>query len=356
VIDPTRLAQLQTNPNALSNAFPAEYVTTGAVGQSFSGVSAPMPTDPLVRKWTGPTGQTDWTRVVLEGGTAPQGIPIDYTFLQQQGWDPDALSVVRLYLQSLGLDDPTMQQWAMSKLVTGASSEQIALELREQPAYRKRFAAIFDRESAGLSPISAADVLAYESQARQLMREAGLPEGFYDAPDDFRKWIGGDVSLRELSTRLNDAFLAVQQGPADQLAELTRLYGVTQGGLAAWALDEDRAVPTLLRQVQAAQIGAAGRPAGYTLSAGDLESLAAYGITRQAAQQGFQSLYGMRELFGALPGEGVSDITQGQQLGATFTGDVAAQEAIQRRGESRAAVFGEAGGAIFDQRGSGTFR
>jgi hypothetical protein len=333
---------------------------TGPVGQAFlpaGQMPATTMQDELVRRWTGPTGQTDWTRVVQQGGTAPIGIPIDYDLLQREGWARQDSSVfMQQYLRSLGLED--MAGWANQMIVLGASPEMVQLQLWDQPAFKKRFAGIFQFQQnfPDFVPPSPAEVLSWERDAASMMHQAGLPEGFYDSPTDFQDFIGKGVSLKELSTRINDAFLVLDQGPQQTIDELQRLYGVGRGGLAAWALDEDRAVPTILKQVQAVQIGTFARPAGYTLDASTLENLAAYGVTQSAAQQGFSQLYGMRELFGALPGEGVGGISQAQQLGATFTGDVAAQEAIQRRGESRAAVFGEAGGAIFDQRGSGTFR
>lgn len=286
--------------------------------------------------------------------------PVAQQFGGQVGQAPtnDAIAFMRLYLQSLGLDDPAMITWATRMLVEGASQAQIELELREQPSVRRRFAAVFDREAAGLAPISFADVLAYESQARQFFQEAGLPSGFYDAPEDFRRFIGGDVSLRELSLRVQGGFLALEQGDQTVRDEMQRLYGVgvDQGSLAAWALDEDRAVPTILRQVQAAQIGAAGRPVGFMLTSAQLESLAAFGVTQAAARAGFAELGTMQGLFGALPGEGVGDITQQQQLGAAFTGDVAAQRAIARRQEERVAQFQTGGGAIVTTTGSPTFR
>jgi hypothetical protein len=260
------------------------------------------------------------------------------------------------YLRSLGLGD--LIPWAEGALRGGKSPEQIELELWDQPAFKERFKGIFEfeRNFPNLAPPSPADVIAFETQARELMRTAGLPEGFYDSPDDFQDLIGKGVSPRELSLRINDAFVAVDQGPQDVVDELNRLYGIDRGGLAAWALDENRAVPTLLRQVAAAGIGAAGRRADYTLGADQLEELAAFGVTQAAAQSGFAQLAQLRPLFEALPGEGVAGIGQEAQLGAAFMGDVGAQQAIARRGQQRAGQFQETGGVATDQRGALTFR
>jgi hypothetical protein len=269
---------------------------------------------------------------------------------------PSGIGFLGSYLRSLGLGD--LVPWAERSLREGKSAEQIQLELWDQPAFKTRFKGIFEfeRNFPNLAPPSPADVIAFESQARDLMRTAGLPEGFYDSPDDFQDLIGKGVSQRELSMRINDAFVAVDQGPQDVMDELNRLYGVSRGGLAAWALDEDRAVPTLLRQVTAAGIGAAGRRADYTLDADQLEELATFGVNQAGAQSGFQQLAQLRPLFEALPGEGIGNIGQEAQLGAAFKGDVGAQQDIARRGQQRTAQFAETGGVATDQRGAITFR
>src|SRR5690606_5995595 len=63
-------------------------------------------------------------------------------------------------LQAYGLEE--LSGWVREQLISGASPAQIVLDLRNQPAFRRRFAAIFDREAAGLNPISPEEVLAYE--------------------------------------------------------------------------------------------------------------------------------------------------------------------------------------------------
>ncbi|MFY9588669.1 MAG: hypothetical protein WAT66_14590 [Actinomycetota bacterium] len=269
---------------------------------------------------------------------------------------PDGVGFLGTYLRSLGLAD--LIPWAERQLRLGTSPEQVELELWEQPAFKTRFKGIFDFQAnfPDLAPPSPADVIAFETQTRQMMREAGMPEGFYDEPSDFQDLIGGGLSVREVSARINEAFAAIDQGPQDVMGELDRLYGVSRGELAAWALDEDRALPAIMRQVQAAQLGGAARRADFTLDADRLEELAAFGITQSQAQAGFQQLAGLRPLFEALPGEGVAGIGVDEQLGAAFMGDTAAQRALQRRGQERTAQFGETGGALVGQSGTLTFQ
>jgi hypothetical protein len=342
--------------------FDPNTAATAPIGQSFlPGGAAPYgPTvnmqDPIIKKWTGPTGQTDWTRVVLEGGVAPTGIPIDWDFLARQGWRSDALSVVQQAFNSWGLTDPALSEWARNQLVTGASANMIMLDLWQQPAFKQRFSGIFQRIDKGLAPISPAQSLELEREYAQLMSAGGLPAGFYDQPSDFQKFIAEDKSPAEISDRISKAYLQIAYGPPDVLDAMTRIYGVTMGGLAAYVLDTNRALPLLQQQVAAAQIGGSGYNRGYDLSQAELESLAKYGVTRDQAEKGFSNLQSLSPLFDTLPGEGVQAITQAQQLGATFTNDAGAQKVIAQRAESRKAQFQSAGGALYSEKGGTTFQ
>lgn len=304
-IDMTTLALAQSNPSVFQNATyltptAAATATTQPIGQAFNAATAPNTTI------------------------------------------GDAEAYVRQYLISLGLGDLT--DWAMSELHAGATPDMIALDIRNQPAFRTRFRAIFDREKAGYAPLSPMDIINYEEQARQLMVKAGLPVGFYDQPDDFANFLAKDISLSELSDRVQNAYLAVSQAPQDVRDELNRIYGIDANHLAAWALDESRALPIIERQAQAAMIGGAGTSRGFSLSQTQLENLAAEGVTREQAVSGFTNLNILAPLFSALPGMGTeSDISQTTQIAAQFGSDAAAQLEIQRRQAGRKAAFEQGG-------------
>lgn len=303
-IDMATLALAQSNPQVFTNAgylttTDAATATTAPIGQAFNAATAP------------------------------------YTTIG------DAEAYVRQYLLSLGLGDLT--DWAMGQLTSGATPDMIALDIRNQPAFRTRFKAIFDREKAGYAPLSPMDIINYEEQARQMMIKAGLPAGFYDQPEDFASFLGKDLSLSEISDRVTGAFLAVSDAPQDVKDELNRVYGIDQNHLAAWALDEKRALPIIQRQAQAAMIGGAGSTRGYSLSQSQLEDLAAQGVTRDQAVSGFMNLNILSPLFSALPGMGEGDISQQTQLAAQFGSSAQAQQDIQRRQDQRKAMFAQGG-------------
>lgn len=291
---------------------------------------------------------------VIPGG----GTTLPYTIIRADGTrvtggtgtptataDTPAKAQLKLALESWGLGD--LVDWAWQQLTSGASNEQVMLSLREQPAYKTRFAGNEARKAQGLQPLSEAQYLAYETQARQMMRAAGLPTELFDKPDDFARYIANDVSVAELSERVQIASTYAANDPtvsASQRAEMQRLYGV--GGLAAYYLDPGRALPALQRQVAAAESAAVAKAAGFgSLDRLQAEKVGELSASVQQTQQAFAQLVRQRELMTALPGElGVDGITADEQINATLGGDAMQAERISRRARKRQADFSAAQG------------
>jgi hypothetical protein len=85
----------------------------------------------------------------------------------------------------------------------------IIFAIREQPAYKKRFAGNAARLKAGLSELDPASYIALENQFRQTLQSNGLPANFYDQAEDFQAFIEGDVSPSELNERVQQGYRAV---------------------------------------------------------------------------------------------------------------------------------------------------
>lgn len=246
----------------------------------------------------------------------------------------DAKAYLEETLRSYGLE--SLSGWAWEQIQKGHPPERILQELRQQEAYKQRFKGMEARRAAGLSAISEAEYLALERGYRQVLSSAGLPAGFYDSPNDYVKWIGGDVSVDEVQTRVNDGYLAATQAPAEVRAELQRLYGINPSKLAAYYLDTSKSLPLLQRQFEAAQLGGTSLRSGYgNLSLAEAERLASLDITPEQAQEGFTLLHDADELFDALPGEDAASITRSEQQAAAFQGDAAAREKFRRRASER---------------------
>lgn len=244
-----------------------------------------------------------------------------------------------------------LADWAWQQIVNGSTPAQIELQLYDPTSVPGKvvdrlYPELQQRRAAGLPPLSIGDAVTYRNNAIQLMRAAGLPPTFYDQPDDLANLAGRDVSLAELKARIDEGVDAAVNAPADVRDQLHNLYGVDTGQLAAYYLDPERALPILHKQFAAAQASAAAGRTGFgALDQSEAERLTALGYSPQEVQQMTSGLYAQRELMGVLPGEIGQQIGRDAQLRAVSEGNVAAQEAIERRRAERKAQF--AGGGSY---------
>lgn len=215
-----------------------------------------------------------------------------------------AFDLMREKLREYDLESlaPVLQQLIIGGIVSDA---QLELELRETDEWKQRFAGNEMRKAAGKNVLSVEEYLAAERSYEALMREYGLPPGFYDQKSDFAKWIGTDVSPTEVQGRFA-AYkdLANREDPAvvGQLASM----GLSEGDVLAHLVDPTRAWPLIERKYKQALVGAAARRRGLTADNDYLGHLVDLGVTEQQAVQGYgaisEQLPTMQKL-GALYGE-----------------------------------------------------
>ena len=224
--------------------------------------------------------------------------------------------------------------------------------MRETEQYKTRFAGNTARRKAGYNVLSENEYLYLENAYRQQLRSAGMPKGFYDSNDDFTAMIGGDVSIAELATRVNQGYEAVKNADPQVVKEMKRLYGVNDNQLAAYFLDPVKSAPMLVEQAKSAQIAAeATKQAGLMITSKQGEQLAQAGINAEQARQGFATLSQAQELFNPLAGEQGVGMSQQEQIGAVFSTDAAAAQRLRKKQSERTAVF--QGGGGFAGQGSG---
>jgi hypothetical protein len=179
----------------------------------------------------------------------------------------------------------------------GLSQSELTLRLRtESKAYQKRFAANAQRVAKGLSALNEAEYIGLEDQYQNIMREYGLPASYYAKGDlgvqaGFEKLLANDVSSTELEDRVLTAQSRVMNANPEVLASLKQFYpGIGDGDILAYALDPEKALTDIKRKVTAAEIGGAAMQAGLKTGVARAEELGAAGITKQQAQQGFQTV------------------------------------------------------------------
>lgn len=254
-----------------------------------------------------------------------------------------ANTIIQSTLGQYGLS--SLADWAWQQYLQGSPIESIMFDLRQRPEYQQRFPAMQALAQGGHA-ISEAQYISYESTVTQLMRQYGLPQGFYDQPDDFTALLTGFVSPAEINARLSSYSDIINAQDPNALAQMQQLYGVSTGDLMAYAIDPNRALPLLQRQVQASLTSASAVSAGYgPLTQAEAERYAG------ASAQGFGQLASMGEVFGSLPGENVGDISRSVQLGAAFDSNAQDQAVIANRQRRRTAEFEAGGTYTTSQRG-----
>jgi len=178
----------------------------------------------------------------------------------------------------------------------GLSSSEFTLRLRDTDAYKKRFAANASRIAKGLSALNEAEYIGLEDQYQNIMREYGLPASYYargemGRQEGFEKFLANDVSAAELEDRVMTAQSRVINANPEVLASLKQFYpGISDGDILAYTLDPDKALTDIKRKVTAAEIGGAAMQAGLKTGMARAEELGAAGVTKQQAQQGFQTV------------------------------------------------------------------
>jgi hypothetical protein len=235
------------------------------------------------------------------------------------------------------------------RIMEDASEEAVLLELYEQPEYQARFPGMKTLRSKGKT-ITEAEYIKDEKAFAQTARFFDVPVGFYDTPDDFGKLIGNLVSPKEFQDRLQvgqDLGRSMSPGLRTQLQEL---YNIGEGGITAYVLDSDRALPLLQKQAKAAQFVGFGRERGFKLegmTAAQAEQIVgteAYSkLSAQQMQTSLSNAARLRQTQSRLTGIEGEVYDEGEALKAVIEGSPEALLASQQRAQRESARFG--GGA-----------
>ena len=250
-------------------------------------------------------------------------------------------------------------------ITSGASSAEFSLALQNTDAYKKRFAANQKRIDAGLAALSPAEYVALEDQYQNVMRNYGLPASYYTkdpmgTQQGFEKFLAADVSATELEDRIMTAQNRVINANPEVSKALKQFYpDITNGDILAYTLDPQQGLSNIKRKVTAAEIGGAALGQGLQANAARAEELAGYGVTKEQAQQGFQTVAGIAPRGGQLASiYGESPYTQQTAEAEVFNTAGAADAAALRKKLTKleqaqfAGSAGMAGGALSRDRAS----
>ena len=212
----------------------------------------------------------------------------------------------------LGLPNGFMNKDIKNMIRKAPTKRSALLGLRETDEWKTRFAGNEQRVKNGLQPISEAEYIADERAFHSVMRENGLPEHFYDSPEDYANFIGSNISPEQINQRAQIAgdLIATKNNP--QLWAELKSRGISKGDATAYILDPDKAMPQIERKIGASQIGAAMKPAGLDIKKGKKfeNSLYDKGITEKEAKEAAMDVSEEDKDWSMLAGRNVDDKIQ----------------------------------------------
>jgi hypothetical protein len=301
---------------------------TGPNVPSIAGITGPTgltgPTGPgFVPGITGATLPIGPTGAAVQTYTAPDGTKftdaaayVNYTNMLQSGKQARQSAYDLLYSQ--------FKQYGLESLVEGikdliqkdVSPSQFTIELRNSPAYLKRFAANAARVKAGYKALDEGTYLALEDSYQNLMRNYGLPASYWEKGElgvqpGFEKLIAGNVDPVELEQRLVQAVDQIEKGPKEYMDAIKQFYPeISRGDLMAYVLDPENALKGIQSKVKAAQVGGEYLRAGLGTNVGRAEYLTQQGVTADQARGAIPTLKELGQRGGEL-----ADIYARQGLG-----------------------------------------
>lgn len=260
------------------------------------------------------------------------------------GSQRDAYEAVNNLFTSYGLQ--TLAPKIYSYIQNGYSADTVSILLQQTPEYKQRFAGNDLRQKAGLPVLSPAQYLSNESQYRQIMQQAGLPTGFYDQPSDFNQFIANDVSPSELQSRVTLASQATTLASPSYKQALKQMYGLDDGAITAFFLDETKALPAIQQQAAAAQIGGEALKNGLQISS-DSQAYAQAGVTEAQASKAYGQIAQQLPEYSQIAHQYNENVTQ-----STFEQALLGDNAPPQGGASAAALPGETPQATLDRLAS----
>lgn len=256
-------------------------------------------------------------------------------------YDQDAYAFLTGMLKQWGIE--SLAPTVLDLLQEGYSTEAVPVLLQDTPAYKQRFVGNELRKKQGLPALSPGEYLSAEQSYRNIMQAAGLPEGFYDNPDDYAGFIGRDVSPLELQRRVDKAVKAANTLDQSSVDLLQEWYGADRSHAAAFYLDAERGMDAINRAERGITIASAAgaRGVGLDKSTAERYGAAADEQNYQRQAQQFAEYADRGSFFGQVYGQNYNSETAAQQV---FSGSQQAQDILKRLAKREESEFAASGG------------
>jgi hypothetical protein len=347
----------QTPVQNVSTLTPAQVATqAAAASQQILANNSAATSNPLTAGLTGqvPEG-SGMSGGASSGGAVGGGASAGTNANLSTATAANAFDVFRQKFQAAGLGslaDSLLSLSTSPQAPTTASGYYAAL--LQTPEYQKRFGDTNAmRVKNGLPMLSEGQILTAEQNITDTLRNAGMPAGFYDQPQDLQQFIALDKSAAEVGDIVQAYQNVAQNVNPDVANALQTYYGIGTSGIAAALMDPTKAQPILNALAQKGTVGAAAAQAGMTDIQGASQvanALGAGSLSYAKQAQAFQQANLLNQQAGTLsniygPAYGNYNTAQGLQEALSGPNAVEAAATRQRLTTAEESAFGGSAGA-----------
>ena len=221
-----------------------------------------------------------------------------YQKMQDEKNRRNAFALLKDVFNQYGLGD--LGSTIETLMKQGYEPEEATLALKTNPNFNKAYITRFRgnelRRSAGLNVLSEAEYLALEDDYTKTLKSYGL-ESYFGVDRATKQSamadvIGSDISAIEFTDRVSTAVDRVKMADSATKSAFQTFYGIGEADLVKYFLDPKKALVNLKEKATAAEIGGAAIGQGLAATATTAEDLARFGVTRQLAQAGYETIAG----------------------------------------------------------------
>lgn len=236
----------------------------------------------------------DAANQLVAGFSTPITIPPEDKQSESDKATRDAFALIKSTLATYGFTEMEIAElntFIENALTDGKMGpEQVKLQMRELPVYKARFSGNTARINAGLNALSEAQYLQQENDYSEIFKMYGV--GNLSSRSQFSSLIGGNISVTEVTKRVDAAVKRVKNGDPAVLTTLRTLYpNITDTDIVSYFLKPSEMLPELERKTTVAEIGAtAGQFGMKETGLAKFEDLQRYGVTLATARAGYGTI------------------------------------------------------------------
>jgi 2-hydroxychromene-2-carboxylate isomerase len=141
------------------------------------------------------------------------------------------------------------------------------------PEYKQRFPAMAEMQKKGIVETEG-QYINQEQSYLNVLKAAGLPQGFYDSHDALGQFMTNAVSPDEVASRIRRGQQILDSSDPSLRKAALDYYGLDNDHLLAHLLDPNAAAPLIDKQLKAVSAGAAAQRNNIALDKQQAESLA----------------------------------------------------------------------------------